>query len=210
MKWLSVVIVLITTIIVPLVLFEDESNTLMNTMIRWAQDEPLPTALVVILALSSDVLFPVPNGVVNTVAGSLFGWVMGALVIWLGLTLGCLIGYGVGSVAGRPLTRRFVGADDLRAAHDFAARLGAVTLVVTRTVPMVGDIATIAAGITSYPFGKYILITSLANAGVAIVFAGIGSQAEETGSVMLAFVGAIALPLAAWLLFKLSQLRSTR
>ena len=198
-KWVSVAIVLVTTIGVPVALFESQSDALVEGLINWTDRRPLITALVLILALTSDVLFPVPNGVINTAAGSLFGWTLGAGVIWIGLTIGCLLGYGVGRVAGRPLARRIIGERDMAAAHAAAERLGAVTLVVTRTVPMVGDIATIAAGITVYPFSRYVLVTALANAGVAVVFAGIGSAATDLQSPWLALLGAVALPLAAWL-----------
>lgn len=203
LKWVSIVVILITTILVPVLLFEDESNALVEGIIAWTDNEPLLTALVVITALTSDVLFPVPNGVVNTAAGSLFGWGAGSVVIWMGLTLGCLLGYAFGTFAGQPLARRFVGAEDLARAHDFAERMGDVTLVVTRTVPMFGDIATLAAGMTAYPFRRYLVITGLANAGVAVVFAWIGAQATEGESVWLGMLGAIALPLAAFVLFRL-------
>ena len=93
----------------------------------------------------------------------------------------------------------------MAAAHEAAERLGAVTLVVTRTVPMVGDIATIAAGITVYPLGRYVLVTALANAGVAVVFAGIGSAATDLQSPWMALSGAVALPLAAWLGYRAVQ-----
>ncbi|MGI9326386.1 MAG: TVP38/TMEM64 family protein [Pseudomonadales bacterium] len=203
LKWLAVVIVLITTIGVPVALFEQESDALVSQVVAWSGDRPLVMALVLVVALTSDVLFPVPNGIVNTAAGSLFGWATGALVIWVGLTLGCLLGYGVGKLAGKPLAKRFVGEKDLQAAHDYAERLGAVALVLTRTVPMIGDVATISAGITTYPFRRYLLVTGLANVGVAVVFAGIGSAASDSGSALLAFFGAIILPALAWFGYQL-------
>ncbi len=202
LKWLSILVILITTIVIPVALFEDESNAFVEALVAWTDNEPIVTALVVITALTSDILFPVPNGVINTAAGSLFGWGLGSLVIWIGLTLGCLLGYGVGTFAGQPLARKFVGEKDLEKAHEFAERLGAVTLVVTRTVPMFGDIATLAAGMTTYPFRRYLVITGLANAGVAVVFAWIGAEAVESESVWLGMLGAIVLPLVAWLLYR--------
>ncbi len=198
-------IVLVTTLVVPLALFEGQSNALIEGLIDWTDQRPVITALVLIVALTSDVLFPVPNGVINTAAGSLFGWTLGAVVIWIGLSLGCLLGYGVGRAAARPLARRAIGERDLAAAQKAAERLGAVALVVTRTVPMVGDIATIAAGITVYPLGRYLLVTALANAGVAVVFAGIGSAATDLQSPWLALLGAVALPMAAWLGYRAVQ-----
>ena len=128
-KWASVAIVLVTTIGVPVALFESQSDALVESLIDWTNRRPLITALVLVVALTSDVLFPVPNGVINTAAGSLFGWTLGAAVIWAGLTIGCLLGYGVGRAAGWPLARRFIGERDMAAAQEAAERLGAVALL---------------------------------------------------------------------------------
>ena len=64
---------------------------------------------------------------------------------------------------------------------------------------MFAEVTTVAAGITGYPFPRFLGVTSLANVGVAVVFAGIGSAASEFQSGLLAFAGAIALPLGTWL-----------
>ena len=201
-KWVSFVIILMTTLVVPLLLFEAESNALVERVIEWTDNQPFTTALVLVSALTADVFLPVPNGVINTVAGSLFGWAIGAIIIWCGLSLGCLVGYGAGKYAARPLAARLISEQDLAAAHDHAERLGAVTLVLTRTVPMFAEVTTMAAGVTGYPLAKFMLITSLANVGVAIVFAGIGSVATETESGWLAFAGAIVIPGVAWLVYR--------
>ncbi|MEM7099623.1 MAG: VTT domain-containing protein [Pseudomonadota bacterium] len=201
-KWLVVVILLFTTLIIPLVFFEDQSNSYATELIEWSQSEPWLAGAVLISALTADVFLPVPNGVINTVAGSMFGWVLGSVVIWLGLCLGCLVGYLVGRHAGAPLAVRLVGKADLDEARGLAARIGAPTLVLTRTVPMFAEVTTLAAGITGYPFKRFLVLTSLANVGVAIVFAGIGSAASELESGLLAFVGAVALPAAAWLIYR--------
>ena len=191
-----------TTIIVPLLLFQSQSNQLVDDMLRWSENQPGTTAAVLIGALAADVFLPVPNGVINTLTGSLFGWLLGAVIIWLGLTLGCITGYAAGKFAGQPLITRFVGRDDLAQAEEFAARSGGPALVITRAVPMFGDISTIAAGMTSYPFSRYMVIVSLANVGVAFVFAGIGSAASETESELLAILGALVLPAIAWLAYR--------
>jgi len=202
-KWAAVVIILITTLVVPLALLEPESSALVERVLGWTQNDPLTTAAVLVAALIADVFLPVPNGVLNTLAGSLFGWTLGAVVIWVGLTLGCVVGYGAGHYAGLPLARKIIGEADLRSARAHAQRLGAPTLVVARTVPMFAEVTTMAAGITGYPFARFIAVTGLANVGVAVVFAGIGSAASEVASGTLAFVGAAVVPLLAYLGYRL-------
>ena len=205
LKWTGIFLSLMIIIAIPLVLFEEDINELIDTLIVMAADDPLPTASIVVLALTSDVLFPVPNGIIYTLAGTLFGWTFGAVVIWTGLMLGSTLGYGFGLIAAKPVTRKLVGDSDMDKAHELSERMGAAALVVTRTVPMIGDIFTIAAGITSYPFKKYLLIVSLANLGVAVVYGWIGATAIETGSELLAFIGAVGIPLVAWLGYQVFQ-----
>jgi uncharacterized membrane protein YdjX (TVP38/TMEM64 family) len=184
--------------VIPLLLFEDESNVMLARIVEWTGDRPFVTASVVVGALAADVFLPVPNGLINTLAGSLLGWMLGSFVIWIGLTIGCAVGYAAGRFAALPLARGMLGEHDLNAAREVSRRLGASVLVVTRTVPMLAEVVTISAGITGYPFARFVAITGLANIGVAVVFAGIGSAASELQSSLLAFVGAVALPLIAW------------
>ena len=42
-------------------------------------------SLVVIVALTADVILPVPNGLTNTLAGVSLGWAIASLVVWVGL-----------------------------------------------------------------------------------------------------------------------------
>jgi len=202
LKWLAILVVLCTSLILPLLFLEGQSNRITEQAIAWANSQPLTLAVVLVLALAADVFLPVPNGVINTLVGSVFGWSVGALIIWLGLCLGCMVAYVVGRYAGAPLAQKIVGREDLQKAHETAERLGAPLLVVTRTVPMFAELIAITAGITQYPFVRFLWITSLANLGVAIVFAGIGSAASETQSGLLAFAGAVVLPLLAWLAYR--------
>ena len=211
-KWVAIQLVILGLIILPLVFFEAEADAWIAGLIAWSQDRPLLTALVVLFALTVDILLPVPNGLVHTATGSIFGWGFGALVIWLGLTLGCLVAYGLGQLAAKPLAQRWVGEEEFARARAFAARMGAVTLIVTRPVPMFGDLAVLAAGLTRFPFRRYLAITSVTNVGVAIVYAGIGSaavsdQVSEGAGVSLALLGAVVLPLLAWLCYETYERR---
>ena len=52
--------------------------------------------------LALDVFLPVPSSIVSTGAGVLLGFWTGAAVIWIGMTLGCVIGYVFGAYAAVP------------------------------------------------------------------------------------------------------------
>lgn len=197
-KWLSFVIVLLTTLAIPMLLLNGPAEGWGAQALAWADERPAQVSALVITALAADVFLPVPNGLTNTLAGSVLGWGLASVVVWIGLTMGCIIGYSIGRFAGRPLAKRLVGSDDLNSAAQFADNLGALTLIITRPVPMIAEVTTLAAGITRMPFAKFLLVTGLANIGVAIVFAGLGAAALQSGSATLAFLGAAILPAICW------------
>lgn len=201
-KWMSFVIVFLTTIAIPMVLLDGPAEGWGAQALLWAGERPAQVSALVVTALAADVFLPVPNGLTNTLAGSVLGWGLASVVVWIGLTMGCIIGYAIGRFAGRPLAKKLVGSEDLNSATQFADDLGVATLIITRPVPMIAELTTLAAGITRMPIAKFMLVTGLANIGVAIVFAGIGAAALQSGSATLAFFGAAILPAICWFGFK--------
>ncbi|MEM8768412.1 MAG: VTT domain-containing protein [Pseudomonadota bacterium] len=201
-KWLIFVIVFITTIAIPALVLEGPAQAWGAEALAWAGDNPSQVSLLVVLALTADVMLPVPNGMTNTLAGAVLGWFWASVVVWLGLCLGTLFGYSVGRFAGRPLARRLVGAGDLEEAERMTDSVGVTSLILSRPVPAVAELVTLAAGITRMRFSTFLLTSAAANLGVAVVFAGIGAAALESGSATLAFVGAALLPALLWLGYK--------
>lgn len=206
-RWVTFVIVFLTTIAIPLLVLEGPAEAWGAAALEWAGENPWQVAGLVIVALTADVMLPVPNGMTNTLAGAALGWGPATLVVWAGLCGGALFGYGVGRFAGRPLARMLVGADDLAAAEQMTEDIGVTTLILSRPVPAIAELVTLAAGITRMPFGRFLLTTVVANLGVAIVFAGIGAAALASGSATLAFIGAAILPAGLWLGYR--RTRST-
>lgn len=201
MNWLLLGSIGLVVLLGPLV-FADALAGLTNAAVTAARDEPALVALSIITALALDVFLPVPNGVTNVLAGAIFGVAGGAAVIWTGLMAASLLGYGVGAFAAKPLARRLLGADELERAHRFAEGVGPLLLILSRPVPVLAELATLAAGMAALPFRLFLLLTSLANLAVAIVFAGIGAAAMASQSGSLAMVGGVALPLLAWLAYR--------
>ncbi|MEY4672169.1 MAG: hypothetical protein RLZZ415_2048, partial [Pseudomonadota bacterium] len=91
---------------------------------------------------------------------------------------------------------------ELIRAHKFASGLGPLVLIFSRPVPVFAELATIASGMAGMRLGQFLIITTLGNLSVALVFAAIGSAALADQSGLLAITGSIALPLIAWLTFR--------
>lgn len=151
--------------------------------------------------LAGDVLLPVPSSLVSTAAGVRFGVGGGAVVSVAGLTAGCALGYALGRRLGRPAAERAAGPRGLEGLERASARWGAAVLVACRAVPVLAEASVILAGVGRVPVGRFLALTGLANLGLAIAYAWVGAEAATSGSFLLAFAGAIAIPvvaMAAW------------
>lgn len=184
------------------VYFAADIERIANLAVESAQSRPLLVAGAIILALALDIFLPVPNGVTNTLAGAIFGFALGSVVIWVGLMVASLLGYTVGVLAARPLALKLLGEQELIRAHRFTSGMGPLVLIFSRPVPVFAELATIASGMAGMRLGQFVIITGLANLSVAMVFAAIGSAALADQSGLLAITGSVFLPLIAWLGFR--------
>lgn len=197
-RWLMIIGLLAIVVGVPLI-FREEFIAISDRVLAAADERPFAAAALIVAALTLDVFLPVPNGVTNTLAGAAFGFALGTFVIWLGLMGGSTAGYALGRWGARPLAARLLGADDLERAHRIAERAGPVALIVSRPVPILCEMTPIAAGIAGMAFGHFLFAVALGNLGVGVVYAAIGAAAVERTSTELLMLGAIGVPLAAWL-----------
>lgn len=197
-RWLTIIVLLVIVVGVPLI-FREEFVAISERVLAAADEQPFAAAVLIVTALTLDVLLPVPNGVTNTLAGAAFGFAIGTLVIWLGLMGGSIAGYTLGRWAARPLAARLLGADDLERAHMLAERAGPVALIVSRPVPILCELTPIAAGVAGMEFRRFVFAVALGNLGVGVVYAAIGAAAVERTSTALLMLGAIGVPLGAWL-----------
>ena len=202
-KWIAAGLALLAVILVPFLLFEGEVLELADSLFGGGGQAGALLALAIVALFAGDVVLPVPSSLVSVAAVALFGWA-GGLLIWIGMTIGCGFGYWLGRRAGRPLAERFIGPDEVARARRIAGDLGPATLVLTRAVPVLAEAATMAAGLAAMPFGRFALVTGLANAGIALVYVALGSAAAgSAGSFVLLFAAAIAVPAFGWIALRL-------
>jgi uncharacterized membrane protein YdjX (TVP38/TMEM64 family) len=206
-RWTLLALAAAAVLIFPYLALESRLDGWGRALLAAGQAHRLIAAVLIVGLLAGDVLLPVPSSAVNALAGLLFGWVVGAALIWLGLSLGCLLGYALGARGARPLARWMVGDADLERAVARFGPAAAATLVLTRAVPVLAEAGTLAAGAAGLPLGRYLGVTSLANAGVAIVYAGVGAAALSANSFLLAFLAAAGLPALAWGVWRLAGRR---
>jgi uncharacterized membrane protein YdjX (TVP38/TMEM64 family) len=185
-------VVLIGLVLVPFVLFESQFNDFAARMTDGNTARSLAAASIFGL-LALDVLLPVPSSIVSTAAGILLGFWQGAAIVWLGMTVASLLGYALGARASSA-ARQFVGEDGLARAERLVRRYGDWTLVICRPVPVLAEASVIFAGLVRAPFGRFLLLTTWSNLGIAVAYAAFGAFSMRVDSFLLAFLGALIIP----------------
>jgi uncharacterized membrane protein YdjX (TVP38/TMEM64 family) len=179
-------------IIIPFIIFEKQFDALG----RWLAEGHASgwgSASIIAGLLALDVFLPVPSSIVSTGAGVLLGFWRGAAVIWIGMTIGCAIGYAFG-VKAAAAARKLVGPDGLARANSIMERHGNWALVVCRPIPVLAESSVVFAGLVRSPVQPFIWMTTLSNLGIALAYAAVGAFSMEMQSFLLAFAAALALP----------------
>ena len=193
-KWIFFSTIILTSLVLPLTLLESTLSNYENTVLDWAGSNKILVSVMVIFALTADVILPVPNGITNTFAGMSLGWAISSVIVWIGLNLGATFAYTLGRFAGRPIARKLVSNKEFEEVRASLKNFNVIGLIVSRPVPGFAELIAITAGLSKIPFRLFLLVVSTTNIGVAIIFSGIGAAAIENDSLSLAFIGAIIFP----------------
>ena len=193
-KWIFFSTIILTSLVLPLTLLESTLSNYENTILDWAGSNKILVSVMVIFALTADVILPVPNGITNTFAGMSLGWAISSVIVWIGLNLGATFAYTLGRFAGRPIAKKLVSNKEFEEVRASLKNFNVIGLIVSRPVPGFAELIAITAGLSKIPFRLFLLVVSTTNIGVAIIFSGIGAAAIENDSLSLAFIGAILFP----------------
>ena len=193
-KWIFFSTIILTSLVLPLTLLEPTLSNYENTVLDWAGSNKILVSVMVIFALTADVILPVPNGITNTFAGMSLGWAISSVIVWIGLNLGATFAYTLGRFAGRPIAKKLVSNKEFEEVRASLKNFNVIGLIVSRPVPGFAELIAITAGLSKIPFRLSLLVVSTTNIGVAIIFSGIGAAAIENDSLSLAFIGAIIFP----------------
>lgn len=182
-------------VIVSFLLFEEPMQRLLASLGQQPADpvRALNLAVLVIALLALDVVLPVPSSMVSLLAVAVLGAVGGYLVIFIGLCLGSLLGYWLGAGYFR-IASGLLDIEDWRKAGRLANRLNTWSLICLRGVPVLAETSVLAAGMQRYPLRRFLVITTLANAGLAAVYSALGSFVAEDQVLLLAVMASMLLP----------------
>ncbi len=124
---------------------------------------------VFLLMVAESMVLPVPSEAVMpfvgfSVAEGALSWPGAIGAATLGSILGSLIGYAIGRWGGRPFVTRFgryalINEEDLAWTDGFFRRRGALTILVSRFIPIVRHLISIPAGISRMRLFPFCLFT---------------------------------------------------
>ncbi len=201
-RWAVLIVLLLAAILVPFLLFERQVEAALGAAFAAARGHPWIGGGVIVALLAGDAVLPVPSSLVSAFAGAAFDWRLGAAIIWVGMCLGCVFAYLLGSSAGRFLAMPLVGEDQLRKAQRLFTDAGPAMLIVARAVPVLAEASALAAGAVRMPFLPFMIATSVANAGVAVAYAAAGAAAVSNGSFLIVFIGLVTVPALGWMVWR--------
>ena len=189
-----------TSIILPLSLLESSLQDITDQITIWSGENIIFNSLLVIFALTADVLLPVPNGLTNTLAGAILGFYIAIPIIWIGLTLGAIVGFTIGKFAAKPIARRILSENELKNSEDLSKKFGVGILLLSRPAPAFAEISTVAAGMSGMSWLTFLFVMTISNFFVSIIYALIGATALTSQSASIAFIGIAIIPFLFWLL----------
>lgn len=193
-RWSLLFLLIFALVLVPFLIFGEQVEAWTHTFINQTHEHLVWVVLVLGGMLSLDVLLPVPSSVVSTACGYLLGFFGGTLTSLGGMTLSCIGGFWLGHRFGRPMANRLVGAEELTRLERLNQELGDWAIVVSRPVPVLAESAVLFAGIGKWSFPRFMLLSTLSNAGISLVYGAVGAFSATVNSFLLAFFAALALP----------------
>jgi uncharacterized membrane protein YdjX (TVP38/TMEM64 family) len=147
-----------------------------------------------IVLIWADLVLPVPQTVVITALGVIYGTVLGGLLGSVGLITGGLLGYVLMLTSARRMVKRFVGPRSLNRMESLFERSGAWAIVLTRSLPYsIPEAMIFLAGLAGMPTRKFTAALVLGSVPTAFAFAAIGAGWADQP--VLALVVSYVLPI---------------
>lgn len=137
-----------------------------------------------------DVVLPVPSSIMITLLGSRLGLFEGWFIAWLGLTVGNLLGYGIGRLW------------PARLAPDIPREPTLMLLILSRPVPILAEAMAIAAGATRTSLAPTMLACAAGNAIYTLVLAANGAALLADNLTGPGIFLPMLLPCAGWVIWR--------
>ena len=157
-----------------------------------------------ILLIWADMVLPVPQTVVITAFGIIYGTFLGGLLGSVGLITGGLLGYILIRTSARRIVQRFTGPQSWKRMESLFERAGAWSIVLTRSLPYsIPEATVVLAGLAGMRIGKFTVALTVGGVPAAFAFAAIGAGWADQPVLALAVsyvLPIVLLPIALYLM----------
>lgn len=202
LRWSVLVAGVLGLVIVPWLLWGTAVEAWVGAMLAH-HEAPAHFGWWVVGLLAADVFLPIPSSLVAVAAGVFLGVGFGSFVNFVGLMLGCALGYACGFRWGPATARKVVGARDWARAEGWAQRFGAMLVLVLRPVPVLAEASTFYAGASRVPVRRFAWASAAGNGVIAAVYGGVGGLSADSGELEPALMAGFLLPGLAMLVARL-------
>lgn len=123
---------------------------------------------------------PFPAEIVALCAGAVFGTLFGSALIWTGAMIGASLSFWLARLLGRAAIERLMPVRHRRVLRDWADDQGALTLLVSRFIPVIAfNLINYAAGLTRFSWWTFIWTTSIGILPLTVLMAYLGARMTE-------------------------------
>ena len=192
-RYWTVVVSILALLLILFVSIEALGIPLLTRPSSWLEQGGLIGALVGVGLLVVDVALPVPSSLIMVTHGALFGVVIGTVLSVAGSTGATAVGFALGR-RGEPLLSRFMSPEERVRADRLLARWGALTIIVTRPVPLLAETTAIMAGASRLSWTSVTLAALAGSLPGALLYALTGAVAAsfQNGALVLLLVVLVA------------------
>lgn len=174
-------------IIVIFLMFENVEQYFIDLLNR-SDDQKLSYSIVSFLALTSDIVLPVPSSIVMYTNGFVLGGIQGASLSLLSVMIGSLFGY----YLGRFTSLGFKSKNDQNA-DDILKKYGPVAILVSRGIPILSESICIVCGYNKMNLKSYFLLNFIGYVPVCLLYAYCGSIGYDKNSFLISFASSLLI-----------------
>ncbi len=166
--------------------------------------------LVIIGLLVADLILPVPNSPLMTIAGTLYGTMWGCLIAAAGSILAGLVAYGLAYALGHKAIDKIATREEREKFQTFFDRWGGGGIVISRAMPVMPEVLTVLAGLARMHFGRFVVSLVLGAFAVALPLAWVGHRAGDNIQTVTIVVAIVTVAVWAAYLVILTKLHRRR
>lgn len=167
----------------------------LTSAVGWQAQHPVLAALFYVLGVTVATPLMVPGSVLMMSGGFVFGWVGGAALAAIGVTLGAALACLAGRSIARPAIRGYTeGNAQFNALNGALTKRGFLVVVLTRLSLLIPfNVLNYAYGVTNIDMKTFIPATALGMLPVVGLFAYIGSLASDVDALLASDAGSGAM-----------------